>query len=209
MATKTKPARQPEPAPEPASPAPKPISLRAYATRRGVSPEAVSKAVETGRLSASVVRVGGAPKIGDPELADREWGARTRPRIDHPAVAAPPPSTAPTPDGAAPEPAGPAAPAAAPDDQREYHTARASREVAAARREAAEAELAELELAEKRGDLVRAKDLEAKWVDAVTSCRTKLLGIPTRARQRDHSLTDAQVALFGTLIHEALEELAG
>ncbi len=64
-----------------------PISLRAYAKRRasaglpGCSPEAVSKAVKTGRLRDSVVLVDGEPKIADPELADREWVERSAPRI--------------------------------------------------------------------------------------------------------------------------------
>jgi hypothetical protein len=54
-----------------------PLSLRAYARRRGVSPEAVSRAIERGRLRESVVRVGGAPKVANPELADREWARNT------------------------------------------------------------------------------------------------------------------------------------
>jgi phage terminase Nu1 subunit (DNA packaging protein) len=62
-----------------------PLSLRAYARRRGCSAEAVSKAIESGRLVKSVVRVRGAPKIGDPDLADAEWSAatdRTRSPVD-------------------------------------------------------------------------------------------------------------------------------
>jgi hypothetical protein len=49
------------------------MSLAAYANRRGVSAVAVLKAVTTGWLAESVVKdARGAPKIGDPELADRE-----------------------------------------------------------------------------------------------------------------------------------------
>src|SRR5689334_21046405 len=58
---------------------PEPMSLRAYALRRGVSPEAVSRAIRSGRLRDSVVTVGRSPKIADPELADREWAANTDP----------------------------------------------------------------------------------------------------------------------------------
>lgn len=54
-----------------------PLSLRAYARRRGCSAEAVSKAITAGRLTGSVIRVDGQPKIRDPELADREWEAST------------------------------------------------------------------------------------------------------------------------------------
>lgn len=60
------------------------MSLRAYARRVGVSPEAVSKAVSVGRLKRSVVLVSRIPKIGDPELADLEWRANTRARADFP-----------------------------------------------------------------------------------------------------------------------------
>lgn len=54
-----------------------PLSLRAYAKRRGCSAEAVSKAIQSGRLRESVAQVDGAPKIRDPDLADREWAAST------------------------------------------------------------------------------------------------------------------------------------
>jgi hypothetical protein len=69
------------------------MSLSAYARRRGVSVEAVSKAVERGRLRGSIVMVDGKPKIGDAELADHEWQANTRPRIDQPPPTLPPKTT--------------------------------------------------------------------------------------------------------------------
>jgi phage terminase Nu1 subunit (DNA packaging protein) len=77
-----------------------------------------------------------------------------------------------------------------------------------ARREAAEAALAEIELGEKRRELVPAKDVESKLVNIFAHCKTKLLGVPARARQRDPALTGAQVDLIETLIREACEELA-
>jgi P27 family predicted phage terminase small subunit len=54
-----------------------PLSLRAYAKRRGCSVEAVSRAIKAGRLVASVVTVDGSPKIADADLADQEWDANT------------------------------------------------------------------------------------------------------------------------------------
>lgn len=55
-----------------------PMTLTAYAKRRGVSPMAVSKAVKAGRLRASVGRDGaGRPTIADPAVADREWAANS------------------------------------------------------------------------------------------------------------------------------------
>lgn len=77
-----------------------------------------------------------------------------------------------------------------------------------ARREAAEAALAEIELDEKRGELVPAKDVEAKLVSVFAHCKTKLLAVAPRARQRDPSLTGAQLELFEALIREALDDLS-
>ena len=54
-----------------------PLSMRQYAKRRGVSAEAVSKAVRDGRLRLSLTEVAGVPKIADPDLADREWRDNT------------------------------------------------------------------------------------------------------------------------------------
>jgi phage terminase Nu1 subunit (DNA packaging protein) len=76
-----------------------------------------------------------------------------------------------------------------------------------ARREAALAALAEIELAERQSELVRAADVEARLVNVFSNCKTKLLGVPSRARQRDPTLTGPQIDLFESLIREALEDL--
>lgn len=152
------------------------MSLSAYARRRGVSTEAISKAVSDGRLAESVVIVKGAPKIGDPDLADRELSANSRPRIDRAA-----------------------SPVAR--DLPDYYESRSVRE-------AVRAEMETLKLAEKRGELVSALEIEARLVTVFTRCRTQLLAVPGRAKQRDPSLTTQQVALFEQLQREALEELA-
>jgi phage terminase Nu1 subunit (DNA packaging protein) len=156
----------------------KPLSLRAYAKHRGVSAEAVSKAITEGRLRESVTRVKGAPKIADAELADREWDANTRPRVEN----------------------GP--------DHTEYYASRS-------RREAAQAELRELELARHKGELVPAKDFDAhlerlqeRMRVEYARCRDKLLAIPVRARQRDASLTVRHLTLIDELVREALQDLS-
>src|SRR5687768_15296661 len=56
------------------------MSLRAYAVRRNVSLAAVQKAIKEGRLEKSLGEVRGRRAIVDPDLADREWAERTRPR---------------------------------------------------------------------------------------------------------------------------------
>lgn len=57
----------------------KPLALSEYAKRRGVSHEAVRKAVAAGRLKECLVTVRGKAKIADPDLADREWVAAAAP----------------------------------------------------------------------------------------------------------------------------------
>ncbi len=194
---------------------PPPLSLRAYAKRVGVSVEAVSKAVTSGRLSASVVRdERGAPKIGDVELADREWAANTRPRVDYPPVApppdaaAPPPKPSPKPDAASRARARPAPTSPQPiGDVPDYNVSRAMREAHAARREAAMADRAELEVAEMRGDLVSVDAARADVTDIFKRLRTKLLALPSRTAQRLPSLAHQIVPVLDELIREALVEL--
>lgn len=175
----------------------KPLSLRAYAKRRGVSAEAVSKAITAGRLRESVILIGGAPKIGNPELADREWDANTRPRVDHP----PPPSR---------EQSRAAATAAlAAGEVPDYNDSRAIREAHAARREAALADMAEIDVSERRGELVSVEDARRDVYDKFTIVKTKLLGVPARLAQRLPELARTVQPLAEELIREALEELAG
>lgn len=62
------------------------ISLSAYARHRGISPQAVSKEVQKGRLKRSVTLIEGRPRILAVAAADREWEASSR----RPAAALPP-----------------------------------------------------------------------------------------------------------------------
>lgn len=173
-----------------------PLSLAAYARRRGVSHVAVSKAIASGRLSASVIRdERGAPKIADPDLADREWSANTRPRVDRqPADPRPHPAAPPAPATEAPrQRPGPRVP--------DYNESRA-------RREAALADMAELEVAERRGSLVPVDEARAEVQQRYTLVRTRLLGVPARVVQRMPHLAAEVVPVLDELLREALEELA-
>jgi phage terminase Nu1 subunit (DNA packaging protein) len=172
------------------------IALRAYARHRkaagltGGTLRAVQEAIAEGRLSKSVVD----GKIADVELADQEWSASTK--ADYVPLT------------------GPAA------TQATATATAASPQVnaladARARREAAQAELRELELAKHRGELVPAKDLELhlarveeRMKQTFTRARNKLLAIPGRARQRDPLLTARQMATLDELIRDAVAELA-
>lgn len=180
-----------------------PLSLRAYARRRGVSPEAVSKAVSAGRLTASVVTVGGHPKIGDPELADREWEAHTQRRTEY---------TAPEQPSERPD----VQPAAAlrsliddtPDGTPSLNASRAVRAHALARRDTAHADLAELELAAKRGRLVDAQAARSDVEQAYSLVKTRLLRVPSDLAQRLPHLAAEVVPVLEELQRHALEELS-
>lgn len=161
------------------------MSLRQYAERRGVSAEAVSKAVACGRLSESVVVVRGQPKIGDVELADREWLRNTTPRAHgHGAPI----------DGLPPE----------------IPSIAVSTTVAAAakaRRAQADAARAELELAKMKGELVDATEARNHVQAIFGLVKAKLLGIPSKLGQRSPTFAPA-VPVVDVLIREVLEELA-
>jgi phage terminase Nu1 subunit (DNA packaging protein) len=150
------------------------VSLSAYAKRRGVSPNAVTKAIQSGRLRESVAMKGARQVIVDVELADREWAANT---------------------------------------QSSVRTLRAIAGmsdigVSRARFEAARAELAELDLAERKGELVKASDVADKFIEVVGSAKTKLLGLAVRVKQRLPHIAAEDVQVIDDLVREALEGLA-
>ena len=77
-----------------------------------------------------------------------------------------------------------------------------------ARSEFERANLLELERQQKEGLLLRREDVDQAWAAAVNITRTKLLGIPSVAKQRIPHLELEEVELLTVLIREALEELA-
>ena len=77
-----------------------------------------------------------------------------------------------------------------------------------ARTEWLRAELMELERAEKEGELVRADQVAKAWTDLVAITRTKMMAVPSKAKQRIPEIpADAFVALE-EIVREALEDLA-
>ena len=78
-----------------------------------------------------------------------------------------------------------------------------------ARTEYLKAELLELDRQTKAGKLVPVEDVEAKWVEVVTIARSKILGLPTKAKQRIPDLDSAAMACLDDIVRETLEDLAG
>lgn len=189
-----------------------PLTLTAYAERRGCSVKSVSIAVRDRRLVESVGRNDrGQPVILDPELADREWTANTRRRADVPAR-----EPASSERAAASQPPQSEAAAAPAPRQREaslsgvpaYNVSRDLRAAADARNAILRADLAELELAEKRGRLVDADRARADVFARISMAKTLLLSVPTLVAQDAPELAGRIVPLIERRIREALEELS-
>lgn len=139
------------------------VSLTEYARRRGVSHEAVRKAVKVGRLSRSVVfGPNGKPRLV-PDLADQEWTANTD-SAQQRVPAVPPPRPEPEPDQA---------PARDEPKTATFQQARTLREAYMAR-------LAKLEFDEKSGLLVKADAVKNEAFRTARIVRDSLLNIPDR-----------------------------
>jgi hypothetical protein len=162
------------------------LSLRAYAQHRkasglpGGTLKAVQKAIADDRIS--VVTIDGRTRIADPAVADREWAANT----DHVRS----PGLMGEDDGL--------------DDEGEGGEFRN----AAARERHWKALTAELNYRQRAGELVNAADLQAELAETFSTVRTRVLGIPSKLKQRLPHLSFADLAAVDQEVREALEELA-
>jgi hypothetical protein len=172
-----------------------PLISRADAARAlGVTKEAVYAAIRTGRLSVINARDGRV--LVNSETMRDEWAQNTQRRIG---VGPRPPANAPRPERLARTPAPTDDPTA---DVPEYNVSRA-------RTEHLKAELLELERQQKESLLVPAAEIEAKWVEIITLARTKILGIPTKAKQRIPDLDVSAITVLDDIVRETLEDLSG
>lgn len=138
----------------------------------------------------------GTPLIERDRLEQR-WAAITRKATDSPAPLRSMDERAPAPKRQ--PPASPPPPE--PKDLPDYNVSRA-------RSEYEKANLLELDRKTKEGHLLRREDVEQAWGGAVNITRTRLLGVPSTAKQRIPHLEIEEVELLTTLIREALDELA-
>ena len=165
------------------------VSLRALARQLGVSHVALGKAAHAGTLTAGVViGASGRVEVIDAAAAVNQWQALHRPRLvadsgGRPALPVAPPA--------------PEARTAATD----YHVGRA-------RRELAQAEMAEIELDARRGQFVPLAVVRERLERVFLECRTKLLAVPNRIRQQLPHLSPADIRTIDDLIRDALEALA-
>ena len=166
----------------------------------GVTPEAVYAAIKAGRLSTTESK-DGRVMVNSETMRD-EWAKNTQRRIG---VGPKPPSSPAKPLRSREErlSAGTSTPRISETDEAipDYDESRA-------RTEHLKAELLELDRKQKQGLLVPAADIEAKWVEIVTLARTKILGIPTKAKQRIPDLDTDAISLLEDIVRETLEDLS-
>jgi len=172
-------------------------------TGRACSRQNLEKLCDKGALQCSPCILQAKPLRVDANLLVSEYLARVAP---HQAEARQPAAKRerPEPVDATPAPARhqPAQlPSDAPEDLPDYTISRA-------RSEFEKANLLELQRKTQEGQLLRREDVELAWGSAVNITRTRLLGVPSTAKQRIPHLEIEEVELLTTLIREALDELA-
>jgi hypothetical protein len=173
------------------------ISLKEYAAHRGVSVQAVKKAIKFERLKKSLVSSStGRYKIRSITAADLEWEQNTDPKLQRGVAAINAEELEAElgrrPDEKDPEPASDVA------SRRKWS---GMRERFAALREKARYE-------EETGKLVDRAAFEKVAARIASEVKTKLLGVPSRAKQRIPALTAADITALDDLIREALEAVA-
>jgi len=137
------------------------ITQAEYARRRGVDPTSVRDAVKGGRITLIDGKI-------DPVVADAQWQANTRKRVS---IAG---------EGAAPAAAPSSPPAPPPGLDVDTGGGVPDYQLSRARREAAEADLAELRRAEELGDLIRTDAVRSAYSRRAAGLREALMQIPAR-----------------------------
>lgn len=204
------------------------ISASKYGQLRGISKQAISKAIKTGRLDKCLKRKADGttykdPKTGgyllDPAIADLEFGNNTTP---NPHQAAQPttgtgwqPATGEEPPPPADGKAKPSATryADAPTNKKEKPSTRSPNGGslfmdARTDREQSLAEIARLDLEERQGKLVAVDAISHELEKIVTETKTRILAVPGKARSMIPHLTNDDVVVIDKLLRAALTELA-
>ena len=158
------------------------ITYADLAKLKGVSRSAVSQRRRSGILESAVVKVNGKERLNK-ELAMELWDQNTPPAQTFTEEAKR--KVEQTPEGEIPS----------------FNASRA-------RTEHLKAELLQLEVDAKEKVLVKREEVESSWLQLVTVARTKVLGIPTKAKQRIPDLDRNAMKLLEDIVRESLEELA-
>lgn len=195
------------------------ITQAEFARLAGVSRSAVKQAINNALITA-VVEQGGKILIDKNEGLRQYQANSRRQRKPKPAAPAPAPATLANEAGfelfswGQTSTVTPAEKAPPKPELQQSKSAKPIREAlpeygkSRARSEFEKANLLELDRKTKEGLLLRREDVEQAWNQAVNITRSKLLGVPSAAKQRIPHLDVEEVELLTGLIREALEELA-
>lgn len=156
------------------------MKLREYAIRKGVSVQAVQKAIDTGRISATSK---GRIQYIDSDVADLQWEQNTRAELKEVEneiensinVGSPKPLS--------------------------YSEART-------KKEQEQAEILHLKRLEIEGKLVSVEETARKWAELATKIRNKITSLPSKLKQRHPEVTLEQYSTLESIAREVLEELA-
>lgn len=191
------------------------LSLREFARQINVTAEGVRKAILSGKIPADCVgqRPGNAgkmwPVIINPERAAAQWGrnrdpnqVRDRATMSAGAKAGWEKRRGREPDE--PEDGDQAGRAPPPLRAGSAPSITESKQIT----EAYKARLAKLEYEERSGKLVNADKIKVGMVNMITAAKTRVLGVPSKAKARIPTLTIADIEILEELLAEALEELS-
>jgi len=163
------------------------ISFADLAKLKGVSRSAVSQKKRAGILNGAIVNVNGKDLLNKDD-ALRLWETNMVPHESQLTKVSEIPR--PTQVGKVEQ-----------EEIPDFNTSRSKREAMMAR-------LAEIDVEEREKVLVPSAEVEASWIQLVTIAKTKVLGIPTKAKQRIPDLDKNAMSLLDEIVKETLEDLA-
>ena len=163
------------------------ISFADLAKLKGVSRSAVSQKKKAGILNGAIDHVNGKVVLNKKE-ALRLWDTNMVPHESQLTKVSGIPRT----------------PEVGKVDQEEIPDFNTSR----SKREAMMARLAEIDVEEREKVLVPSADVESQWLQLVTIAKTKVLGIPTKAKQLIPELDKNAMGILDEIVRETLEDLA-
>jgi len=159
------------------------ISFADLAKMKGVSRSAVSQKKRAGILNGAIVNVNGKDVLNKDE-ALRLWETNMVPHFSKlTKVEGDNRKTTNT------------------DEIPDFNTSRSKREAMMAR-------LAEIDVEEREKVLVSAAAVKTSWAQIISLARTKVLGIPSKAKQRIPDLDTSAMTCLEDIVRESLEDLA-
>ena len=159
------------------------ISFADLAKMKGVSRSAVSQKKRAGILNGAIVNVNGKDVLNKDE-ALRLWETNMVPHLSQlTKVEGDNRKTTNT------------------EEIPDFNTSRSKREAMMAR-------LAEIDVEEREKVLVSAAEVKTSWAQIISLARTKVLGIPSKAKQRIPDLDTSAMTCLEDIVRESLEDLA-